>query len=248
LHRTARQFFFLSVVAACLCAADSLPSETAPVLTPAAALESLPVSPVRASSSVILEAQLETLHHPRTYPGCRVAPLSEIWDPEALAFEQSADTAPIDVVDLTPDAAQALDTFRDMVTSLGGTFDLKSAYRPPSYQAHLHEVWVKWVKELRRNRSKACAALREEVHAEFTRHELLVRQQPVPASDHMLGLAFDAAVHMPRGARLHGKRITLDRLAAMVGIKRPSIRRDPVHFKLLQEHRPAMSSARSLSF
>src|SRR6185312_8009919 len=110
----------------------------------------------------------------------------EIWDSEALAFEESADTAPVDVADLMPDTAEALDTFRDMVTSLGGTFDLKSAYRPPAYQSHLHEVWVKWVKELRRNRSRACAPLREEVKAEFERPELLVRQQPVPASDHML--------------------------------------------------------------
>lgn len=248
MHRIARQLFFLSIVSACLSAADSLPSMTAPALTPAPAVEALPVSPVRESFSVILEAQQKTLHHPRTYPGCRVEPLSEIWDSEALAFEESADTAPIDVTDLTPDAAQALDTFRDMVTSLGGTFELKSAYRPPAYQAHLREVWVKWVRQLRRNRLRACAPLREEVRAEFLRHQLLVRQPPVPASDHMLGLAFDAAVHVPRGARLHGRRVTVDRLAAMVGIKRPSIRRDPVHFKLVQEHRPALSSIQSFSF
>ena len=249
MHRIIRQLFFLSIASACLCAADSLPSETAPFVTPpSAAVETLPVSPVRDTASVILEAQLKSLHHPRTYPGCRVAPLPDIWDSEALAFEESAETAPIDTADLMPDAAEALDTFREMVTSLGGTFDLKSAYRPPAYQAHLHEVWVKWVKELRGNRSKACAALREEVGAEFARHQLLVRQQPVPASDHMLGLAFDAAVSMPRGARLHGKRVTLDRLAAMAGIKRPSIRRDPVHYKLLPEHPTTVSSARSLSF
>jgi hypothetical protein len=248
LHRIARQLFLLSIGYACLCAADSLP----PLNTPADTLvavdsEALPISPVRDTASVILEAQLKSLHHPRTYPGCKVAPLPDIWDAEALAFEESTETAPIDTADLMPDTAEALDTFRDMVTSLGGTFDLKSAYRPPAYQAHLHEVWVKW-KELRGDRSKACAALREDVGAEFARHELLVRQQPVPASDHMLGLAFDASVSMPRGARLHGKRVTLDRLAAMAGIKRPSIRRDPVHYKLIPEHPVAISSARSLSF
>ena len=249
MHRIVRQLFVISIVSACLCAADSLPSVTAPAATPAAAdVEALPVSPARDSFSWILDTQLKSLHHPRTYPGCKVAPLPDIWDSEALAFEESADTAPIDTADLTPDAAQAMENFREMVTSLGGTFDLKSAYRPPAYQAHLHEVWVKWVKELRRNRSKACAALREEVGAEFARHQLLVRQQPVPASDHMLGLAFDAAVSMPRGARLHGKRITLDRLAALAGIKRPSIRRDPVHYKLLPEHPTAISSMQPLSF
>ena len=248
MHRIARQLYFLSIASACLCAADSLPPVSALTDPPAAVdIEALPVSSARDTASVILEAQLTSLHHPRTYPGCRVAPLSDIWDSEALAFEESADTAPIDTADLMPDTAEALDNFRDMVTSLGGTFDLKSAYRPPAYQAHLHEEWVKW-KELRGNRSKACAALREEVGAEFARHELLVRQQPVPASDHMLGLAFDAAVSMPRGARLHGKRVTLDRLAAMAGIKRPRIRRDPEHYKLLPEHPATMSYARALSF
>jgi hypothetical protein len=196
---------------------------------------------------MILDEQMQSLHHPRTYPGCKVAPLSEIWDHEALVFENNADTAPVDVDGLMPDTALALDTFKDMVTSLGGTFELKSAYRPPAYQAHLHEVWVKW-KQLRGNRSRACSALREDVGAEFARHQLLVRQQPVPSSDHEYGLAFDAAVSMPRAARLHGKRVTVDRLAAMVGIKRPSIRRDPVHFKLLPESPASMSSVRTLSF
>jgi hypothetical protein len=147
-----------------------------------------------------------------------------------------------------PQAALALDTFKDMVTSVGGTFELKSAYRPPAYQAHLHEVWVKWVKELRNNRSSGCRALREEVGAEFTRHLLLVKQQPVPAFDHALGLAFDAAVALPRGARLNGKRITVDKLAALAGIKRPTIGRDPVHFKVISERAVAISDAQTLSF
>ena len=175
--------------------------------------------------------------------GCKVAPLSGIEDAEALKFEQNADTAPADVDDLTPGAAQALDTFEEMVTSLGGTFALKSAYRPPAYQAHLHEVWVKWVKELRSNRSSGCRALREEVGAEFARHQLLIRQQPVPDSDHALGLAFDAAIAMPHGARLNGKRVTVDKLAALAGIRRPNSRRDPVHFKLLPERPETISYA-----
>jgi D-alanyl-D-alanine dipeptidase len=170
-----------------------------------------------------------------------VAPLSGIEDPEALAFEKNADTAPADVDGLVPQAAQALDSLREMVISVGGTFELKSAYRPPAYQAHLHEVWVKWVKELRKNRSSGCGLLREEVGAEFARHQLLVKQQPVPASDHALGLAFDAAIAMPRAARLHGKRVTVDKLAALAGAKRPDSRRDPVHFKLLPERPVAIS-------
>jgi len=249
LHRTVSQLFLLSIICTCLHADDSLPPVTAPATIPASipafieAEEVLPVSPVRAMSPVILDAQLKSLNRYRLLSGCKVAPLSEIWDPEALAFEQNADAGSADIDDLTPQTAQALDNFKEMVTSLGGTFDLKSAYRPPAYQAHLHEVWVKWVKELRNNRTKGCQALREEVGAEFARHKLLVRQQPVPASDHALGLAFDAAIAMPRAARLNGKRVTVDKLAALAGIKRPTSRLDPVHFKLIPEPPVTMSYA-----
>ena len=107
---------------------------------------------------------------------------------------------------------------------------------------------MKWVKELRNNKSTSCRALREEVGAEFKRHQLLPRQQPVPASDHALGLAFDAAVTMPRAARLNGRRVNVDKLAALVGIRRPNSRRDPVHFKLLAERATPASYQQSSSF
>jgi hypothetical protein len=245
LHRIGCRLFLLYVVCACLSIAESFPSPTVSAVTEE---ETLPVSPLRPLSSIILDAQLNALRRARMLAGCKVAPLAEILDPEALEFEKNADTAPADVDGLMPDAARALDNFKEMVTSLGGTFELKSAYRPPAYQAHLHEVWVKWVKELRNNRSVGCRALREEVGAEFARHQLLVRQQPVPASDHVLGLAFDAAIAMPRAARLNGKRVTVDKLAAMAGVKRPSSRSDPVHFKLLPERPAEISYARASSF
>jgi len=236
LHRTVIQLVLFSIACTCLSAAESLPSAPAAIEE-----EALPVSSARPISSAILNAEISSLHRTRMLAGCKVAPLSEIWDSEVLEFERNATTAPADVDGLMPDAAQALDTLKTMVTSLGGTFDLKSAYRPPAYQAHLHEVWVKWVKELRNNKSSGCRALREEVGAEFKMHQLLVKQQPVPASDHALGLAFDAAVAMPRAARLNGKRVTVDKLAAMAGMKRPNSRRDPVHFKVIVEHPAVMS-------
>jgi D-alanyl-D-alanine dipeptidase len=195
--------------------------------------EALPVLPERAISPAILNAQL-AVRRMQMLAGCKVAPLAEIEDPDAQAFEKNAESAPADLDGLMPDTAQALDTFKEMVTSVGGTFELKSAYRPPAYQAHLHEVWVNW-KALRNNRSAGCQALREEVGAEFKRHQLLAKQQPVPASDHALGLAFDAAVAMPRAARLNRKRVTVDKLAALAGVKRPNSRRDPVHFTLLAQ-------------
>ena len=160
---------------------------------------------------------------------CRVTPLPAIADNEALAFETG--TSP-DTGDLKPAMAGALEKFQQLVSSVGGTFALKSAYRPPSYQAHLQAVWFKWMLELRNNRESACQTLRAQVGEEFTRHRLLETQKPVTSSDHTRGLAFDATVVMPRVAWLKKRRVSLDRLALLAGIKRPDILRDPVHFKL----------------
>ena len=217
----------------CLNAADTLPAATATIDMEE---EPLPIFSDHVISQAILDAGLRAVHRYGMLAGCKVAPLPEIEDPEALTFENNAESVPANVEGLMTDTAQALDIFRDMVTSSGGTFELKSAYRPRAYQAHLHDVWVKWMKELRNNRTAGCQALREEVGAEFRRHQLLVRQQPVPASDHELGLAFDAAVAMPRAARLNRKRVTVDKLANLAGMRRPNSRRDPVHFTLLPQH------------
>ena len=200
MYRTVKQVFLSSIICACLNAADSLPSVTAPV---AIEEETLPILSERAISPAMLDAQLSALRRIQMLASCKVGPLPEIVDPDALASEKNAESAPADLDGLMPDTAKALDAFKEMVTSVGGTFELKSAYRPPAYQAHLHDVWVKWVKELRNNRTAGCQALREEVGAEFKRHQLLVKQQPVELSDHALGLAFDAAVAMPRSARLN---------------------------------------------
>jgi hypothetical protein len=258
LHRIVTQLFFLSIACACLFANDSPPTQDAPPAVsqpaPTEASEDAPVImeeevlPISPGLSLVLGVELRSVHRYLLALGCKVAPLDEIRDPEALALEKNADTAPADVDGLMPDAAHALDTFKELVSSVGGTFDLKSAYRPTAYQAHLHEVWIKWVKSLRNNRTSGCSALREEVGAEFARHQLLLRQQPVPASDHALGLAFDAAVAMPRAARLNGKRVTVDKLAALSGMTRPNSRRDPVHFKLRAQRPVPIGYAQNSSF
>lgn len=162
-------------------------------------------------------------------PNCSVAPLPEIVDAEAVRFEN--EDGP-DTGGLLPAMAQALEKFRKLVTSAGGTFDLKSAYRPLAYQEHLQQVWFKWMRELRFNRQPGCQALRAQVKEEFDRHKLMPTQMPVTDSDHTRGIAFDAAVLMPRLARLKRRRVSLDRLALQAGLRRPDIRHDPVHFKL----------------
>jgi hypothetical protein len=224
--------FFVLIVCACVDASDSLPSAPS---SPAVEEEALPALPERAVSLSILNAQLDSIRRAQMLVGCKVAPLPEIEDAEALAFEKDPESTAVDLQGLMPTMAQALESFKELVNSVGGTFDLKSAYRPRAYQEHLHEVWVKWVKELRNNRTSGCRALREDVGAEFARHQLLVRQQPVTGSDHALGLAFDAAVSMPLAARLNRRRVTVDKLALLAGVKRPNSRRDPVHFKLLPD-------------
>jgi D-alanyl-D-alanine dipeptidase len=128
--------------------------------------------------------------------------------------------------------ARALDKFKSLVTSVGGQFELKSAYRPPAYQAHLQQVWFKWM-ELKGNRDLGCQTLRAQVGDEFAHHHLLETQKPVTSSDHTRGMAFDATVIVPAKAFLKKRRMTLDRLALLAGIKRPDIFHDPVHFKLV---------------
>src|SRR6202011_172759 len=123
-------------------------------------------------------------------------------DGDALAFESSVGTAGvIDTAGLTPARARALSRLQQAVTSLGGTLDLESAYRPIAYQEHLQAVWDKWMVELRHHAEKGCQALRAEVGEEFARHHLLERQRPVSFSDHTRGVGFDAAVFMPARAR-----------------------------------------------
>ena len=168
-------------------------------------------------------------------PNCRVAPLPEIDDPAAIQLE--TDEGP-DTDGLLPAMSEALGKFRRLVMSAGGTFDLKSAFRPVAYQEHLQQVWFKWMRELRFNRQPGCQALRAQVEEEFTRHKLMPTQMPVTDSDHTRGMAFDAAIMLPRLVRVvagRRRRVgpSVDRLALMAGLRRPDIRRDPVHYKLV---------------
>ena len=157
-----------------------------------------------------------------------VEPLPALTDAQALEFE-GGDS--VDTSSLTPATAKALTRFQRVVTKSGGRMTITSAYRPPTYQEHLQTVWDKWM-QLRNDRSSACQALKEEVGAEFARHQLLMTQRPVAFSDHTLGIGFDAAVMLPRRARSR-RRVSIDRLARLAGVRRPDVRRDPVHFRLL---------------
>ena len=95
LRQIVSQIFLLSIICTCLNAADSFPPFAGPVnIEPAATEpaedEALPASPVRAISSAISDAEFNSLHHPRIYAGCKVTPLSDIYDREAVEFEKNA--------------------------------------------------------------------------------------------------------------------------------------------------------------
>src|SRR4051794_7465102 len=158
-----------------------------------------------------------------------VGGMAPIEEPAAVSFEVNAGTVSmVDTTGLTQATASALARLQQMVTSIGGRLELKSAYRPLAYQEHLQAVWDKW-KTLKRNRQAGCQALRAEVAEEFSRHRLLETQRPVSNSDHTRGVGIDAALILPAGARWNRRRVSLDRLAKLVGFKRPDIRHDPVH-------------------
>jgi len=162
-------------------------------------------------------------------PPCSVAPLAAIEDPTAMEMESAAT---LNLDGLTPGASRALARFETIVAARGGSFTLTSAYRPSTYQAHLRDVWFKWMVELKDNQDPSCVELKAQVGNEFVRHGLLPTQHPVEVSDHTLGIGFDAAILLPSGKRKRS-RISLDRLARLAGVSRPDIRRDPVHFRLI---------------
>jgi hypothetical protein len=158
---------------------------------------------------------------------CPISPIPPLDDDEARTFETASGTADaVNLSGLTPATRVALARFERSIASLGGKIEVTSAYRPPAYQAHLQVVWDKWM-QLRGRIAPGCAELRAQVEDEFTRHQLLTSQRPVPFSDHTRGTGFDAAVLLRRGR-------SIDRLALISGVRRPDVRRDPVHFRLLE--------------
>jgi len=161
---------------------------------------------------------------------CMITPLSSLDDPEALAFENGQT---LDTSSLSPNTSRAMSRFHAIVSKIGGTFSLRSAYRPPAYQEHLIQVWDKWMFEARNNTEPSCSGVRAEVWNEFQRHQLMGTQRPAVSSDHTRGWAFDAAVQLPSSARWRRKRATLDLLASAAGLFRPVPGTDWVHYRVI---------------
>jgi hypothetical protein len=159
--------------------------------------------------------------------GCDVGPLTPLTDPAAVSFE-AGNT--IDTNHLNSNMQAALSAFRAGVTGSGGNFVLNSAYRPPQYQAHLREVWLKW-NQLRNNTNSSCQTLRSQVQAEITRHGLQnLRTRPAsPTGMHTMGAAIDVSVDPAiTGLPLN----TLLLKACASGLYRRLPTTDKVHFEI----------------
>lgn len=150
---------------------------------------------------------------------CQVPPLTPITDPAALSFE-AGNT--LDTADLVPNMQTSLSCLQNACATAGGSLHVTSAYRPPTYQAHLREVWDRW-NDLRNRRDPECADLRTEVQQEFQRHGLLLTQRPAATSSHTRGEAFDANWTLPLNANI-------DSLTGNCNLQRPLPNTDPVHF------------------
>ena len=124
----------------------------------------------------------------------------------------------------------AWDCFKTFAEFEGGIVKGNSAYRPPSYQKHLQDVWNTYMK-LPPGQDPDCSEIREEAKDEFKSHGLLPSQPPVNSSTHSLGWSFDASIRNLDDA-------TIDGVADMCNLTRPLPKRDGVHFNLKPAFRP----------
>jgi hypothetical protein len=238
-----RSFACITVCSCLACAESNIPAQPVAVVNPQMVswLDTLWSLPILRIFKPVINA-LEALAPPAApepdipaaeLPPCTIAAIPAITDPDALEFESKAGSAAVvDTANLKPGTAKALTKLEGLVGRVGGSVDLKSAYRPPAYQAHLQAVWDKW-QDVRNNDQPQCQDLKAQVQQEFTQHHLIATQRPVNSSDHTRGLAFDALVSLPQAARLARRRVTLDYLARMSGVRRVDILHDPVHFKFI---------------
>lgn len=113
------------------------------------------------------------------YSGAACDPLTPITDPAALSMESGSSL----IWTNTDPRLLAC------VTAKGGS--PTSAYRPPSYQAHLREVHTKWCQQGLRNDSTSCPAVYAAVQAEMSSHGLSCSRPVAVNSNHSSGIAVD---------------------------------------------------------
>ena len=153
---------------------------------------------------------------------CDVEGLTELTDPDALALEQGT---PVNTRKLQAVMKTALVCLQQKVQSANGTSRLTSAYRPPQYQNHFQELWIKQ-KTLKTYESNGpCGTLRAVVDADYLRHGLGAStvMPGFSKSLHTQGLAFDMYINLPANTPKDQ-----DKLAEECLVKRP-LPGDPPH-------------------
>lgn len=149
---------------------------------------------------------------------CQVAPLTPLTDPDALVFE-GGNTTNTDPANFNLNTE--LSCFSNAIGNSSATSGtLTSAYRPPTYQTHLREVYTKQMLLVNR-REPECVTLKAEVQADFNQHGIIRR--PAKSSNHSRGNSFDFAITGLTDAQIDG-------LAATCGLTRPDPVGDRVHF------------------
>jgi len=124
---------------------------------------------------------------------------------------------------LNKDTQDNIECMKNAANLGGGRFHLSSAYRPPTYQQHLYEVWTLH-NRLKDEGGPECNELRATMDKEFKHHKLVARPAQ-RTSAHPQGRAFDATITgLP--STLH-----VDELAKNCKAIRPWPERDPVHFQ-----------------
>jgi len=124
---------------------------------------------------------------------------------------------------LNQDTQDNIECMKNAANREGGRFYLSSAYRPPTYQQHLYEVWTLH-NRLKDEGGPECNVLRAAMDKEFKHHKLVARPAQ-RTSAHPQGRAFDATITgLP--SNLH-----VDELAKGCKAIRPWPERDPVHFQ-----------------
>lgn len=111
----------------------------------------------------------------------------ELYPGSTLGLEAN----PIDSFHLQPNMQTALACFQGRIQGAGGTFRLNSAYRTNAYQAHLREVWDKWIAIKPLAGDPTCSQVYADVQSEFDKHGIVHRPASADLGPHTTGSAID---------------------------------------------------------
>lgn len=112
----------------------------------------------------------------------------------------------------------------------GGSATVNSAYRPLEYQKHFWEIVDRWVTSgLRNNTNPACAALKAQIGAEYSKHGLgTVVARPNGCAPHVKGIGVDIRIT----GRAYDSSLNTWLQSKGIDLTWRALSADPVHFEL----------------